>query len=219
VKAGAMPEVVEQAQRLADSSRLRLRRLGLSHELIDEMATWTGPDQSLLLADPSGRVWLYAPIYEYELPLVKTGQTITIDIPAIPGKTLEGTIRAIDPVLDPATRSARVRAVLTDPENILKPEMYVNASIAVTAGEVLAISEAAVFNTGTKQIAFIDKGQGLFEPRNVVVGVKADGYYEVKSGVAEGELVVTSGNFLIDSESRLKAALEGIAQPGHQHGQ
>src|SRR3989338_6250329 len=219
VKAGAMPEVIEQAQRLVDSSRLRLRRLGLSNELIDEMTTWTGPDQSLLLADPSGRVWLYAPIYEYELPLVKTGQTITIEIPAIPGKTLEGTIRAIDSVLDPATRSARVRAVLTDPENVLKPEMYVNASIAVTAGEVLAVPEAAVFNTGTKQIVFVDKGQGVFEPRDVAVGVKADGFYEVKGGVAEGELVVTSGNFLIDSESRLKPALEGVGGGGHQHGQ
>lgn len=219
VKAGAMPEVVEQAQRMADASRLRLRRLGLSHELIDDMATWTGPDQSLLLADPSGRVWLYAPIYEYELPLVTIGQTITIEVQAIPGKTLEGTIRAIDSVLDPATRSARVRAVLIDPENILKPEMFVNASIAVMAGEVLAIPEAAVFNTGTKQIVFVDKGQGVFEPRDVSVGVKADGFYEVQGGITEGELVVTSGNFLIDSESRLKAALEGVGGGGHQHGQ
>jgi Cu(I)/Ag(I) efflux system membrane fusion protein len=214
VKAVAMPEVVEQAQRLADASRLRLRRVGLSNEL-----TWTGPDQSLLLADPSGRVWLYAPIYEYELPLVNIGQTITIEVQAIPGKTLEGTIRAIDSVLDPATRSARVRAVLIDPENILKPEMFVNASIAVMAGEVLAIPEAAVFNTGTKQIVFVDKGQGVFEPRDVAVGVKADGFYEVQSGITEGELVVTSGNFLIDSESRLKAALEGVGGGGHQHGQ
>ncbi|MBI3011713.1 MAG: hypothetical protein HYY58_04400, partial [Candidatus Omnitrophica bacterium] len=76
-KTGTMPEVTERAQRLVDSSRLRLRRLGLSHELIEEMASWTGPDQSLLLADPSGRVWLYAPIYEFELPLVKVGQTVT----------------------------------------------------------------------------------------------------------------------------------------------
>ena len=204
---------------MADASRLRLRRLGLSDELINEMATWTGPDQSLLLADPSGRVWLYAPIYEYELPLVNIGQTITIEIQAIPGKTLEGTIRAIDSVLDPATRSARVRAVLTDPENVLKPEMYVNASIAVTAGEVLAIPETTVFNTGAKQIVFVDKGQGVFEPRDVAVGVKADGFYEVQGGIAEGELVVTSGNFLIDSESRLKAALEGVGGGGHQHGQ
>ncbi|MBI3996452.1 MAG: efflux RND transporter periplasmic adaptor subunit [Candidatus Omnitrophica bacterium] len=217
-KTGTMPEVTERAQRLVDSSRFRLRRLGLSNELIDEMAGWTGPDQSLLLADPNGRVWLYAPIYEYELPLVNVGQIITIEIQAIPGKTLAGTIRSIDPVLDPATRSARVRAILTDPENILKPEMFVNASIAVAAGEVLAVPEEAVFDTGTKQVIFVDKGQGLFEPRDVTVGVKAEGYYEIKSGVSEGELVVTSGNFLIDSESRLKAALEGMTGGGHQHG-
>jgi Cu(I)/Ag(I) efflux system membrane fusion protein len=216
---GAMPEMAEQAQQLVDAGRLRLGRLGLGHELIEEMATWTGPDQSLLLADPNGRVWLYAPIYEFELPLVKVGQTATVDVPAIPGKKLEGIIRSIDPVLDPVTRSARIRAVLTDPEGVLKPEMFVNASIAVSAGDVLAVPEEAVFDTGTRQVVFVDKGQGLFEPRDVTVGVKADGYDEIRSGVAEGELVVTSGNFLIDSESRLKGALEGMSgSGGRQHG-
>lgn len=217
-KTGATPEVTERAQRLVDAVRLRLRRMGVGPELIEEITAQAGPDQSLLLADSSGRVWVYATIYEYELPLVKMGQTVTIEVPAVPGKLLEGVIKSIDPVLDPATRSARVRAVLTDPEHVLKPEMYVNASIAVTAGEVLAIPEEAVLSTGTKQIVFVDKGQGLFEPRDVAVGVKADGYDEITSGVAEGERVVTSGNFLIDSESRLKAALEGVTGRGHEHG-
>ncbi|MBI4597865.1 MAG: efflux RND transporter periplasmic adaptor subunit [Candidatus Omnitrophica bacterium] len=219
-KTGTMPEVTERAQRLVDSSRLRLRRLGLSHELIDEMASWTGPDQRLLLADPSGQVWLYAPIYEFELPFVQIGQTIVAESASVPGKTWEGIIRSIDPVLDPASRSARVRAILTDSEGALKPEMFVNASIQIAAGEVLAIPEEAVFDTGTKRVVFVDKGEGLFEPRDVTVGIKAEGSYEIKSGVAEGELVVTSGNFLIDSESRLKAALEGMSgSGGHQHGQ
>ena len=84
---------------------------------------------------------------------------------------------------------------------------------------MLAIPEDAVFNTGTKQITFVDKGQGLFEPRDVTIGVKAEGYYEVKAGISEGEMVVTSGNFLIDSESRLKAALQGMSGGEHQHGQ
>ncbi|HBQ38531.1 MAG TPA: hypothetical protein DD714_06025 [Candidatus Omnitrophica bacterium] len=216
---GASPEITERAQRLVDASHLRLRRMGLSHELIEEIATWEGPDQSLILADSSGRVWLYAPIYEFELPLVKLGQTVTIEVPAIPGMKLDGAIKSIDPVLDPATRSARIRAILTDPQNILKPEMFVNASIAVAAGERLAVPEEAVFDTGTKQVIFVDKGEGLFEPRDVTVGVKAEGYYEVTSGVAEGEIVVTSGNFLIDSESRLKAALQGMSGGEHQHGQ
>jgi len=218
-KTGTMPEVTERAQRLVDSSHLRLRRLGLSNELIDEIAAWERPDQSLLLADPSGRVWLYAPIYEFELPLAKVGQTVTAEAAAIPEKKWEGVIRSIDPVLDPATRSARIRAILTDPEGVLKPEMFVNASIQVAAGEVLAVPEEAVFDTGTKKILFVDKGDGLFEPRDVTVGVKAEGYYEIKTGVDEGELVVTSGNFLIDSESRLKAALEGMGGGGgQQHG-
>jgi hypothetical protein len=212
-------EATEQARRLMESSRMKLRLLGLSQQLIDEMADWDGPDKSLLLADPSGRVWLYAPIYEFELPFVSVGQTVTIESQAIPGMTLSGTIRSIDSVLDPSTRSARVRAVVTGPEGMLKPEMYVNASIVVNIGDVLAIPEEAVFDTGTKRIVFVDKGQGLFEPRDVTIGLKADGYSEVKAGVAEGESVVTSGNFLIDSESRLRGARQGVSGQEHQHGQ
>ncbi len=216
----ANPDVAVNTKRLVESSQMRLRLLGLSKELIDEVATWDGPDKSLLLTDPTGKAWLYAPIYEYELPLVKVGQTISVEISATLGKTLTGTIRSIDSVLDPMTRTAKVRAVLTDPDGGLRPEMYVNASIAVNSGEVLAIPEEAVFNTGTKQIVFVDKGKGIFEPRDVKVGFKADGFYELKEGAAEGESVVTSGNFLIDSESRLKAALDGMGENGgHQHGQ
>lgn len=217
----ANPDAAGNAKRLVESSQMRLRLLGLSKELIEEVATWESPDKSLLLTDPNGKAWLYAPIYEYELPLVKVGQTVSVEISAALGKTLTSTIRSIDSVLDPMTRTARVRAVLVDPDGGLKPEMFVNASIAVNSGEVLAIPEEAVFNTGTKQIVFVDKGEGIFEPRDVKVGFKSDGFYESKEGVLEGESVVTSGNFLIDSESRLKAALEGMSggEGGeHQHG-
>lgn len=215
----ATPELTEQATRLVESGRTRLRLMGLSDALIEEMAGWSGPDARLLGTDPSGEVWLYAPVYEFELPLVRPGQTVRAEHPATPGQAWEGVIRAVDPVLDPATRSARVRAVLRDPNRLLKPEMFVDASIQVDLGEVLAVPEEAVFHTGTRQIVFVDKGQGVFEPRDVTLGVRADRFYEVKGGLADGELVVTSGNFLIDSESRLKAALEGASQPGHQHGQ
>jgi Cu(I)/Ag(I) efflux system membrane fusion protein len=212
-----MPEVTARAQRLVDSSRLRLRHLGLSDEMIDDVATWSGPDHRLLLGG-AGEFWIYASVYEYELPLVHPQQMVTIDVSSLAGQTFDGTVKAIDPMLDPATRTARVRILVKDPDGVLKPEMFVNASIAVEAGEVLAVPEEAVFDTGTKRVVFVDKGEGLFEPRDVTVGVKAEGYYEIKSGVAEGELVVTSGNFLIDSESRLKAALEGMTGGGHQHG-
>ncbi len=213
------PEIGAQAEQLVAASRTRLRLLGLSDELINEMAAWTGPDRRLLGTDPSGAVWLYAPVYEFELPLVRPGQTIEVDVVASSGKRLTGVIRAIDPVLDPATRSARVRAVLEDPDRLLKPEMFVNASIAVPLGEVLAVPDEAVFHTGTRRLVFVDQGEGLFEPREVTVGATADDDLELKAGVQEGERVVTSGNFLIDSESRLKAALQGLSGEGHQHGQ
>ncbi len=219
VEKSTSPDAAANAKRLLESSQTRLRLLGLSKELIEEVATWEAPDKSLLLMDSSGKAWLYAPIYEYELPLVKVGQMISIEASATIGKTLTGTIRSIDSVLDPMTRTARVRAVLVDPDGGLKPEMYVNTSIAVTSGEVIAIPEEAIFNTGTKQIVFVDKGDGIFEPRDVKVGLKADGFYELKEGISEDESVVTSGNFLIDSESRLKAALDGMGEGSqHQHG-
>ncbi len=214
------PDAAENIKRLVESSQMRLRLLGLSKELIEEVATWDGPDKSLLLIDPSGKAWLYAPIYEYELPLVKVGQTVNVEISATLGKTLTGTVRSIDSVLDPLNRTAKVRAILVDPDGGLKPEMYVNVSITVNSGAVLAMPEEAVFNTGTKQIVFVDKGGGIFEPRDVKTGFKADGFYELKEGVLEGESVVTSGNFLIDSESRLKAALDGMGEgASHSYGQ
>ena len=205
--AGQTPEVTEQAKRLVDSSRLRLRHLGLSEEMVDDVATWTEPDHRLLLGG-AGQYWVYASIYEYELPLIQKGQAATIEVGGLPGHTFAGTVKAIDPMLDAMTRTVRARIVVEDPDGLLKPDMYVNVSISVDLGEVLAIPEEAVFATGEKQIAFVDKGQGLFEPRDVVVGAKGGGFAEIKSGVSEGEVVVTSGNFLIDSESRLKGAFQ-----------
>ena len=212
-RAGAshVPEVIEQAQGLVKSSRLRLRHLGLSEEMIDEVATWTEPDHRLLLGG-GGRFWVYASIYEYELPLVRVGQTAAIEVSALPDKAFVGTVKAIDPILDPMTRTTRVRIIVEDPGQFLRPEVRLNVRIAVDLGELLTVPEEAVFITGEKHMVFVDKGQGLFEPRDVLVGVKADGAYEIQAGVAEGERVVTNGNFLIDSESRLKAALQGMSE-------
>ena len=215
----ANPEMRTQAERLVESAKLRLKLLGLSDRLIEEMISWQGPDKRLLLADPDGRVWVYAPVYEFELSKISVGQRMTVESQAIPGQVIEGTVQSIDSVLDATTRTARVRAIVTDPAHLLKPEMFVNASIVVELGNVLAVPEEAVFDTGTKRIVFVDKGKGLFEPRDVTVGAKADGFYEVNAGIDESERVVTSGNFLIDSESRLKAALQGMGGGDHQHGQ
>ena len=212
------PEAASLAKELLDSSRLRLRHLGLSEELINEISTWTAPDHRLLLGG-AGEYWVYASIYEYELSLVHTGQHVTVDVSALPGQTFDGMVKAIDPMLDPMTRTARARILVTDPQGVLKPDMYVNVSIVTELGDVLAVPEDAVFATGERQIVFVDKGQGLFEPRAVTLGARADGFYEVKTGLAVGESVVTSGNFLIDSESRLKSAFQQVGGEEHRHGQ
>ncbi len=216
---GMGPSMVEQAQQLVDSARLRLRVLGLSESAIREMAGWKEPDRTLLLPDGTGQVWLYAPVYEYELSLVRTGQKVQVETSAIPGQVFEGTVQSIDSVLDPMSRSARIRAVLKDPQGVLRPEMYVNALLQADLGERLAVPQEAVLDTGTRRVLFVEKSEGVLEPREVEVGVRADGYVEILKGISEGEPVVTSGNFLVDSESRLKSALEGAASQGHQHGQ
>lgn len=217
---GTLEEIKAQAARLADSSKIRLRLLGLSEELIQEIAARGAADKSLLYSEAGGTVWLYAPIYEYELPHVKVGDKVQAEVPATPGKKFEGVIRSIDSVLDPVTRSARARALLENSDGSLKPEMYVNAILEMNVGEVLAVPEEAVFTTGERSLLFVAKENNVFEPREVTVGAKSSGLAEIKSGVKEGESVVTSGNFLIDSESRLKGALEGAAGGGggHQHG-
>lgn len=215
---GTLSEVKEQASRLVDSARLRLKLLGLGPDLVQELEQAGKPDRTLLYGEAGGTVWLYAPIYEYEIPLVKIGDKLNVEVAAVSGKQFEAVIRSIDPVIDPVTRTVRVRAILQNPEGLLKPEMYVNTTLKVNLGVVLSVPQEAVFATGDKNIVFVQKSEGFFEPRQVTLGTKTEHAYEVKSGLAEGEQVVISGNFLIDSESRLKSALESAAGGGHQHG-
>lgn len=214
---GTLLEVKEQASRLVESARLRLKLLGLGPNLIQEVEQAGKADRSLLYGEAGGTVWMYAPIYEYEMPLVKAGDKLNVEA-AVSDKSFQAVIRSVDPVIDPVTRTVRVRAMLQNPEGLLKPEMYVNATLKVNLGDVLSVPEEAVFATGDKHIVFVEKSVGFFEPRAVKLGSKTEHAYEVKSGLAEGEQVVTSGNFLIDSESRLKSALESAAGGGHQHG-
>ncbi|MDP2652840.1 MAG: efflux RND transporter periplasmic adaptor subunit [Candidatus Omnitrophota bacterium] len=210
----SIPEVAEQAERLAESTRIRLKHMGLSEDMIKDISTWKTPEHSLLYATPGEPVWVYAKVYEYELPLIKIGQELVVEAASLSGKAFTGRIRAIDPMVEENTRTTRIRAEVEDPRGELKPDMYLNVFIRIDAGEKLSVPVEAVFDTGSKKIVFVDKGDGILEPRDVVLGVKAEDVYELVSGLQEGESVVTSGNFLIDSESRLKAALDGMASEG-----
>jgi Cu(I)/Ag(I) efflux system membrane fusion protein len=160
-------------------------------------------------------VWIYADIYEYELPYIRVGQQATIQLSYLPGETFRGKIIYIYPALDANTRTAKVRFEFPNPQARLKPEMFANVEIQVPLGKKLAVPEEAVIDTGLRRVAIVDKGSGYFEPREITVGAKAENYYEVIKGLNAGERVVTSANFLVDSESKLKEALNGMAgMPG-----
>jgi membrane fusion protein, copper/silver efflux system len=209
VKDSPWPDVHERAGALVRSSAIRLRQMGLSESQIEEAGRSEQPPTNLILGGAGGAVWIYAQIYEYEIDLVRPGQAAEITSPAFRGRRFRGVVKAVDPILSAETRSLKVRIEVPNPENLLKLEMFVNAAIKVELGERLALPESALLDTGERQLVFVDLGEGRIEPREVRVGREAGGYYELLSGVREGEKVVTSANFLIDSESKLKSAVPG----------
>jgi len=216
-----VPEALSGADGLVRAAAVRLRQKGISESQLPQVARGTGDPINLLL--PGKSVWVYAQVYEYELGLVRPGQALTITAPSLPGRRFTARVSSIDPILDPATRTARVRALVSTPAGDLRPESFVDVSIEVPLGKRLAVPEDAVLDTGTHRIVFVVRGQGEFEPRAVELGRDAQGFYEVLSGLAEGEEVVVAANFLIDSESRFRSALRAFeSQPGgtpagHQH--
>jgi len=130
---------------------------------------------------------------------------VEITATAFPGEVFTGNIAAISPVLDPTTRSVQARTEIGNPGGKLKPGMFVNALVKIALGKKLAIPEEAVVNTGKRSVVFLSDPDGYFQSRDVNLGTKANGYYEVLSGLKEGDAVVSSGNFFVDSESRLKS--------------
>lgn len=214
VKQSPWAEVRERADGLVSASVLRLRQMGLSDSQIDRLGRAKRDPTNLLLASEGGSVWVYAQIFEYESGLVKTGQKMAITSVAFPGRTFYGQVVAVDTILDPETRTLRVRGEVPA-EGLLKPEMYVDVRIPISLGRRLAVPEEAVMNTGTRHIAFVRTDAGRFEPREVTVGQEAEDAVEVLAGLKEGEEVVTSSQFLIDSESKLKAALSQASSHSH----
>lgn len=215
-KNSVLASVSAQSNSFADAARKKLLLLGMSKVEIEELAKRGSAQDNLYLPDYSDTVWVYLTIYEYEIGLVKVGQEVMLDASAFPGEAFQGKVVAITPVLNVETRSLRVRVEVNDSEHKLKPEMFVNAKINIDLGERLAVLETAVLDTGIRKIVYLVKDDDMIELREVNLGQKAQGYYEVLGGLKEGDIVVTSGNFLVDSESRLKSAL---TDPSHQHNQ
>lgn len=209
---------LEAGEVVAHAGTLRLRQMGLSEEMIKELADPGHDPKNLLL--PGKEVWVYAQIYEYEVDLVRAGQPVTVTAPSSLGNTYTAKVVAIDSILDSMTRTARARVLVETPDQNLRPETFVHVKLEIPLGKNLAVPFDAVLDTGENQIAFVVKGAGSFEPRSVKLGRQADGYFEVLSGLQDGEEVVTSANFLIDSESRFRSAVAAFKKTppaAHQH--
>jgi multidrug efflux pump subunit AcrA (membrane-fusion protein) len=240
-------EVIAGGESLLESARKRLLLWDITPRQVETLEKTGKVKKSLVLHSPVGgfvleksafkgmsvmpsmtlykiadlsSIWVIADIYEYELPFIKAGDRARITLAYLPGQSFEGTATYIYPALDPKTRTAKVRFDLPNADFLLKPEMWAKVELKIPLGRKLVVPEDAVMDSGTMQMVFLDRGQGYFESRHVQLGSKVQGYYEVLSGLKEGEMVVTSANFLIDSESRLSGAMGGMAGMegmGHQH--
>jgi Cu(I)/Ag(I) efflux system membrane fusion protein len=157
-------------------------------------------------------VWVLADLYEINVPFVKIGDPAKVTLSYDPGKVFKGRVSFINPSVDEKSRTVKVRIVLLNPSGTLKPDMYAEVGLGGQLGYGVAVPDSAVMGTGEREMVFIAKGDGLFEPREVKTGVKVRGFYEIRKGVAEGESVVTGANFLLDSESKLKAAISGAGK-------
>jgi Cu(I)/Ag(I) efflux system membrane fusion protein len=149
-------------------------------------------------------LWVIADIYVYELPVIKVGQPARITLSHFPGKEFSSKIDYIYPTLSAETRTAKVRFIVPNPGGQLKPQMFTDVELKIDLGKRLVIPEDAVIDTGTKKVVYIDKGEGIFQPREVVLGLSGEGIVEVIRGLKEGERIASAANFLIDSEAKLK---------------
>ena len=249
LKDSPYPEVKESAQRLVEASRRRLEYWDVGRGQIENLEKTGEVKKDLTLTSPVrgivmkrmvtqgqyiqagmpllevvdlSTVWVDAQVYEYELPWVKVGQHAEMTLAYIPGETLHGKVQYIYPYLSGTTRTARVRLSLPNPGIRLKPEMYGQVVIqAPLSRPVVAVPAEAVLDSGEKQMVFLALGKGQFEPRAVKVGMEgADGWREVLEGLKGGEDIVTSAQFLLDSESRTREAIAKMLKaPGHEgHG-
>ncbi|MFH1784563.1 MAG: efflux RND transporter periplasmic adaptor subunit [bacterium] len=222
ISEGNIKEAIGRSEDLVESSRRKLRLLGMSQGQIEELEGTRDVQDNLVL--PERTVWVYADVYEFELSWVKEGQESFITTTAFPGEQFKGTVRSISPTLDPKTHSATVRMEIDNPDIKLMPGLYVEVVIksmyvsAEGSHMVLAIPREAVIDTGIRRVVWVDLGDGKFQGRNVKVGPeviteiegKMQRYLPVLDGLEEGVLVVTKGNFLVDSQSQLTGEASSV---------
>jgi len=234
-KAKGNRAVVESTERLVESAKQRLHLWNITDDQIAGLEKNRQPSETLTLRSPfkgvvqdigvdQGRkvmvgdhlvdiadlsvVWVWAQFYQDELPMLKKDLPITVTSSSYPGEKFSGKISVVDPFINDATRTGRVRIDVENTDLKLRPDMYVDVDLTMDMGEGIAVPFSAVLPTGKHDIVFVDKGEGKLEPRFIELGRKYGDFYEVKSGLNEGERVVTSANFLIDAEAKVQGALK-----------
>ena len=239
------PEAVNFSESLVKSARRRLELWDISEGQIRALEKRGTPTRTMTLYAPTSgfvttrnafprqrvtpetelyaiadlsKVWVIADIYEFEAADIKLGQPATVTISSYPGRAFSGKITNILPQVDNATRTLKVRVELANRDFALKPDMYADVVLNVSYGRNLVVPQEAVMDSGSQQLVYVSLKDGYFEPRKVQLGAKVDNKFIVLAGLTEGERVVTSGNFLVDSESKLKSAAGGMGMPGMDHG-
>lgn len=233
----ALPSGFDQSESLLQATRRRLELWDLSEAQIDQVlktgepiknitvySPMTGyisdrkafpqvkvmPDTDLYTIVDLSHVWIMADVFEYEAPNIHVGETAGVSLQALPGKTFSARIDYLQPEVDPMTRTLKVRLNMNNPGLMLKPDMYADVEFHVNIPSALTVPADAVLNAGERKTVFIDRGNGFFEPRQVKTGEREGDRIQILSGLSGGERIVTSGNFLIDSESQMKAAASGM---------
>jgi len=238
----ASPEARDSARSLADGALARLKNWDIPAAQIERLRRGGDVTRTLSLASPASgivlekravqgmrfmpgemlyqiadlsTVWVVAEVFEQDLAMVALGQTARVSFNALPGLSFDGKVTFLYPTVTEQTRTAKVRIELPNHDGHLKPALYGTVELAAPVADhpVLAVPDSAVLDSGTKQAVLVERGEGRYEPREVKVGARAGGLIEIRQGLAEGERVVVSANFLIDAESNLRAALQNF----HNH--
>jgi RND family efflux transporter MFP subunit len=241
MKGNLYPEEKEMAEQLVQASRRRLELFDVPQSFIAELENTRKPRRTVTLNAPASgyvtskdvfegtrimpgmelftvtdlsRIWIDADLYEYEAQAVRLGQKAVLTPAYDPRLRLKGKVAYVYPTLSPESRTLKVRFEFPNPGLRLKPQMYADVFLELDTASGVVIPDSALIETGLRQIVFVDLGGGSLEPREVNVGVRGDGKAQILSGVKEGERVAVRANFLLDSESRLKAALAGMTGGG-----
>jgi len=237
MKNNPLPIAFDQSESLLQAARRRLELWDLNDVQIDQVLKTGQPIKNVTLYSPIAgyvtdrkafpqlkvvpdtelytivdlsRVWIMADFFESEAPNVRVGETARVSLQAVLGRAFPARIDYIQPQVDPVTRTLKVRLDLDNPGLVLKPDMYADVELRVNLPIQLTVPADAVLDAGERKTVFVDRGNGFFEPRPVTTGERSGDRIQILSGLTGGERIVTSGNFLIDSESQMKAAAAGM---------